>query len=322
MNMKFFAKPIIFIGMVMFMMSPAIAAENAIAHPQNMEEWLVDFRRQIKTNWKPDKNIDGNLKTVIEFYVTKDGKIEAPKIKQSSGNVKYDNYAKEVLISSQPYTKLPQKEEKVLVSFTFKFNDYNQIDENTVYKDWWQDFQHQVQTNWHPTNTSTTKKAYKTTVSFYISNNGEVEHCKVTKSSGSSSFDRYALKTLMSGQPYKPMPQTGSEKVPIKFTFTFNPENTPDVHNYFDETIVSQIERRWRPKINKDASEKNEVSLKIIVSKGGFVKDCEVVKSSGDSYNDELAIKAVYKASPFKRVEEQYLDYGKEETSGIVTLRR
>ncbi|MBP3925225.1 TonB family protein [bacterium] len=320
--MKIFAKPIIFIGMVMLIMSPSIAIENAAQSPQNMDDWLSDFRKQIKTNWKPDKNIDGNLNTVIEFYVTKDGKIEAPKIKQSSGNSRYDNYAKDVLISSQPYTKLPQKEEKVLISFTFKFNDYNQIDENTVYKDWWKDFQHQVQANWHPTKTSSTKKAYKTTVSFFISDKGEVEHCKITKSSGSSGFDKYAVKTLMSGQPYKPMPKTVSEKVPIKFTFTFNPDNTPDVHNYFDEAIIGQIERRWRPKINKDENERNEISLKIIVSKGGFVESCEVVKSSGDLYNDELAVKAVYKASPFKRVEDEYLDYGKNVTSGIVTLRR
>jgi len=320
--MKIFAKPIIFLGMVMFALPPVLAIEENALPPQNMNEWLTDFRKQIKANWKPDKNIDGNLNAVIEFYVTKDGKIENPKIKQSSGNTKYDNYAKEVLISAQPFTKLPPKEEKVLVSFTFKFNDYNQIIENTEYKDWWKDFQHQVQANWKPTDTSVTKKEYKTTVSFFISDKGEVEHYKVTQASGSSSFDRYALKTLMAGQPYKPMPKKGNEKVPIKFTFTFNPDNTPDVHNYFDETITNKISKKWHPKIKENSNEKREVSLKITVMQNGRVKDCTVVKSSGDEGTDIKAIKAVYKASPFKKVEEQYFDYGKQETSGIVTISK
>lgn len=297
---------------------PIIVEEKK--QPQSMDEWLNCFRAQIKENWKPNKNVDGHLSTVLEFYVTQKGLIEYPKILESSGNAEYDKYALDVLQKGQPYSKLPKDEERVLVGFTFALNDYNKMDANTVYRDWWKDFQNQVQKNWNPTKTSKTQNEYKTVVSFNISDKGEVENYKISESSGSIEFDNYAMQTLLAGQPYKPMPKISNEIIPIKFTFTFNQNNSNDVHTYFTEEIVDKIAKKWKPKNIGDNIQKQEITMKIVVSSNGKVKSCAVLKTSGNHDNDAKAVNAVYKAAPFRKVDEKYLDYGRNETSGVITI--
>lgn len=104
--------------------------EQSVQQEKKVEQKEVDFRpymsevqKHIRKNWNPlIKDVPAVV--VTEFDVLKNGEIQNPKIKQSSGNPNTDNAALEAIKKSSPFPPLPLQytNDKVHIEFNFDIN--------------------------------------------------------------------------------------------------------------------------------------------------------------------------------------------------------
>lgn len=109
---------------------PKIFQTKKEHHPKLSKEEEADFgpymknlQNKIKSNWAPPK-INKSKRVVLIFKIAKDGNLLASSVLKSSGNPEVDNAAKEALLKSAPFEKLPDnyKGNDIDVQFTFDYN--------------------------------------------------------------------------------------------------------------------------------------------------------------------------------------------------------
>jgi TonB family protein len=79
----------------------------------------------------------------------------------------------------------------------------------------------------------------------------------------------------------------------------------PFKYSWYINYIQAKIERNWKPHINDESL---EVVLNFIIYRTGKISDVKIQKSSGNSTLDNLAIRAVKLAAPFKKLPHGYKD--------------
>lgn len=111
---------------------PEIFQTKKEHHPKLSKDEEADFgpymrnlQKKIKTNWNPPKNNESN-QIVLLFKIAKNGSLLSSSVLKTSDNPDVDKAAKEALLKSAPFEKLPDsyKGKSVDVQFTFDYNAF------------------------------------------------------------------------------------------------------------------------------------------------------------------------------------------------------
>lgn len=81
------------------------------------------------------------------------------------------------------------------------------------------DLQRRIRRSWFPPSCS---GSLKICTAFKLSANGEVSDVRLTTSSGFELADRAALRAILNGSPYRPLPCGAPESVDVEFNFDYN----------------------------------------------------------------------------------------------------
>ncbi len=89
--------------------------------------YMRNLQNKIKSNWAPPKSNESK-RVILIFKIAKDGNLVTSSVLKSSGNPEVDNAAKEALLKSAPFEKLPDsyKGNSVEVQFSFDYNVFKQ----------------------------------------------------------------------------------------------------------------------------------------------------------------------------------------------------
>jgi len=89
------------------------------------------------------------------------------------------------------------------------------------------------------------------------------------------------------------------------FGFGNNGVSDPVFSGYFFR-FKNKISRYWHKIPNPNKKEKKITIIKFKIFRNGSIDNVEIEKSSGNSFNDRAALRAIRSASPFERLPYQY----------------
>lgn len=239
------------ISLIIILIMSLVFIQN-MAHSQDiyLVAYLNRLQNKVKSNWILPHG-QNDKKTIIQFIIDNEGKIENSKIIRSSGDQDFDNTALTSISKSAPFEHFSDnlKEEKMTICFTFtqdsldavqildkpsiekKFQTINQFNlnsnddinttiDNVNFKPYLKSLQEKIKSNWNPPNDAISKKNL---FLFKILKDGSLSNLKLLQTSGHQNYDQQALIAINKSAPFDPLPNEFSKKsIDVQFTFDYN----------------------------------------------------------------------------------------------------
>lgn len=105
--------------------TPVKPVQNKISHEEVMNSYMKDMEHRIKSNWFPRQDSFKN-KTVVTFQIMRDGTIKSSKVRESSGDKRFDSDAMKAVQNTGKVAPLPNNilGEYLDIIFTFERVSY------------------------------------------------------------------------------------------------------------------------------------------------------------------------------------------------------
>lgn len=165
------------------------------------------------------------------------------------------------------------------------------------------------------------KNAKSSVIEFTINSDGDVVFTKMLRSSGDEYFDKSTLMAIYKAAPFERFQGDYAAGTNLTFEFFFNSKisimnkvdegikkddytgvklinsNSEDINlDFYMRNFSNRIKSNWGQSVYQN----DKLMITIInVDKKGFVKDLEVVRSSGDKDFDKEALNAINLSAPF-----------------------
>lgn len=288
--------------------------------------YLQVVQQKVQDQWKPEGG-EELPPTTITFQIDSDGKINKPKVKQSSGSAALNQAALTAVAKAAPFPPLQAGVKRITVNYSFDTGLPKPVSGCTLSDSvtghlfvrgslprdvelggYVSKLQTRVMETWKP---APVDKVEFVQVQFKLDRNGNVAGLRFDDSKGSAVNKESAMKAIAQSAPFEPVVIKEPSDVYVSLVFQKMPppktagdyKPAPAEQPQFDPLYANYIEMAqykvrgaWHP---VNGARAREAIVGFTVLPDGRATDVRIAKSSGSAEVNKAAIGAVLAAAPF-----------------------